>query len=78
MATVVVVLLLTFDASSTWAAAVVMAASVVSGGISESVPTRVVFPTPKPPATMIFAERGADLFVAVGGVPSMVGVEGDI
>src|SRR3954452_5474990 len=33
-----------------------MTASVVSGSISETAPTRVVLPTPKPPATTIFAE----------------------
>ncbi|GAA4611462.1 hypothetical protein GCM10023195_48540 [Actinoallomurus liliacearum] len=34
----------------------VITASVVSGMISETEPTKVVFPTPKPPPTMIFTE----------------------
>jgi hypothetical protein len=33
-----------------------MTASVVSGVISETAPTKVVLPTPKPPATTIFTE----------------------
>src|SRR3954452_22953742 len=37
----------------------VISASVVSGEISEIAPTVVVFPTPKPPATMIFTGTGA-------------------
>src|SRR4029453_10990235 len=56
MATVVVSLPGTLDASSTPAPADVMTASVVSGSISETAPTSVVLPTPKPPATTIFAE----------------------
>src|SRR5690606_19022973 len=36
--------------------ALVITASVVSGVISETAPTRVVLPTPKPPAMTIFAE----------------------
>src|SRR5437879_11891394 len=35
--------------------AVVIAASVVSGVISDTAPTNVVLPTPKPPATTIFS-----------------------
>src|SRR5207253_7133493 len=46
----------TCDASSTRADSVVIAASVVSGGISETADTNVVFPTPKPPATTSFTE----------------------
>src|SRR5512132_1268297 len=38
--------------------AVVMAASVVSGAISETAPTRVVLPTPKPPAMTILTGVG--------------------
>jgi hypothetical protein len=38
--------------------AVVISASVVSGAISEIALTVVVFPTPKPPATMILTGRG--------------------
>src|SRR3954452_1336557 len=56
MATVVVSLPGTLDASSTPWPAEVMTASVVSGSISETAPTSVVLPTPKPPATTIFAE----------------------
>src|SRR4051794_18223608 len=51
MATVVVVLAETLLVSSIPAEAVVMAASVVSGLTSEMAPTKVVLPTPKPPAT---------------------------
>src|SRR5262245_42481925 len=36
----------------------VMAASVVTGGISDTAPTSVVLPTPKPPATTIFTGIG--------------------
>lgn len=36
--------------------AAVMTASVVSGEISDTAPTKVVLPTPKPPATTIFTE----------------------
>lgn len=44
------------DRSSTSALAEVMTASVVSGMISDTEPTKVVFPTPKPPPTMILTE----------------------
>ena len=50
IATVVVTFLFTSDASSTPSDSVVIAASVVSGGI-ETTDTKVVLPTPKPPAT---------------------------
>src|SRR5690349_14823269 len=56
MATVVVSLPGTLDGSSMPWPAEVMTASVVSGSISETAPTSVVLPTPKPPATTIFAE----------------------
>ena len=56
IATVVVVLFGTFDGSSRPTPAAVMSASVVSGVISETAPTSVVFPTPNPPAITIFAE----------------------
>src|ERR687889_1759987 len=56
MATVVVSLPGTLDASSTPTPAEVITASVVSGSISETAPTSVVLPTPNPPATTIFAE----------------------
>src|SRR5919107_5697241 len=56
MATVVVVLFGVADRSSCPALASVITASVVSGSISETEPTNVVLPTPKPPATTILAE----------------------
>src|SRR3954469_20036177 len=56
MATVVVVLPGTCRLSSTPTPADVMIASVVSGVISETEPTSVVLPTPKPPAMTIFAD----------------------
>src|SRR4051794_16811127 len=56
IATVVVVLPGTCRLSSTPTPAEVMIASVVSGGISETDPTSVVFPTPNPPAMTIFAD----------------------
>src|SRR5579872_1328481 len=56
MATVVVVLSGTFDRSSMPSLAAVMTASVVSGLISETAPTKVVLPTPNPPATTILTE----------------------
>src|SRR5690349_10264178 len=59
IATVVVVLPRTRLRSSTSDETVVIAASVVSGVISEIAPTKVVLPTPKPPATTIFTGIGA-------------------
>src|SRR5689334_9717619 len=56
MATVVVVLSPVWVRSSMPAEADVITASVRSGLISETAPTNVVLPTPKPPATTIFAE----------------------
>ncbi|CAM5540572.1 hypothetical protein SRIMM317S_01854 [Streptomyces rimosus subsp. rimosus] len=56
IATVVVVLSWTWLRSSIPAEAEVITASVRSGLISETAPTNVVLPTPKPPATTIFAE----------------------
>src|SRR6266851_7977428 len=60
MATVVVVLSGTWERSSTPALAEVMTASVVSGVISDTDPTKVVLPTPKPPATTIFTDVMAE------------------
>src|SRR5580698_9621815 len=60
IATVVVFLSGTCDRSSTSVDATVMTASVVSGVISDTEPTKVVLPTPKPPATTIFTEVIAD------------------
>src|SRR3954470_14659850 len=56
MATVVVPLRGTAARSSMPSDWLVTSASVRSGMISETVPTRVVLPTPKPPATTIFVE----------------------
>src|SRR4029079_18605541 len=56
IATVVVVLPGTCRLSSPPTPAEVMIASVVSGVISETDPTSVVLPTPKPPAMTIFAD----------------------
>src|SRR5277367_1778207 len=60
IATVVVFLSGTWERSSTSVEATVMTASVVSGVISDTEPTKVVLPTPKPPATTIFTEVIAD------------------
>jgi hypothetical protein len=59
MATVVVVLPAMWLVSSTPRLAVVIAASVVRGMISETAPTKVVLPTPKPPAMTILTGVGA-------------------
>src|SRR5262249_10606836 len=56
MATVVVTLFGVAERSSTSTLASVMTASVVSGTISDTEPTKVVFPTPKPPAPTILAD----------------------
>src|SRR5699024_9551687 len=56
IATVVVYLSGVEDRSSTETLASVIDASVVNGLISETALTRVVLPTPKPPATTIFAD----------------------
>src|ERR1700731_5178457 len=64
IATVVVDLSGTCDRSSTSVLATVITASVVSGVISETEPTKVVLPTPNPPATTILTDvmaGGADL-----------------
>jgi hypothetical protein len=55
MATVVVVFALS-GCASTPSPAIVIHASVLIGSTSDTEPTKVVFPTPKPPATTIFAE----------------------
>src|SRR5262245_15122073 len=59
MATVVVDLAPTADTSSTPTDSWVSGASVVSGVISETAPTKVVLPTPNPPATTILTEMGS-------------------
>src|ERR1700756_3801912 len=56
MATVVVFFSGTWDRSSTSVEATVITASVVNGWISDTEPTKVVLPTPKPPATTIFTD----------------------
>src|SRR5919107_3658830 len=58
IAIVVVVLLNAGPGWSTPTDSSVISASVVSGEISEIAPTVVVFPTPNPPATMIFTGTG--------------------
>src|SRR5919205_4171751 len=57
IATVVVVLLGVAVRSSTPTDAEVITASVRSGTISETAPTKVVLPAPNPPDTTIFVER---------------------
>src|SRR4029453_726156 len=74
IATVVAVLWGSADRSSTPAEAVVMAASVVSGSISETTPTSVVLPTPKPPAMTILTGIGRRCW-GDGRVRSEVGLE---
>src|ERR1700761_7921518 len=69
MATVVVLLSGTWDRSSTSVLATVIMASVVSGVISETEPTKVVLPTPNPPATTIFTEVMAE--AAPCGAPTL-------
>src|SRR6187551_3466331 len=64
MATVVVALLGTAARSSTPSDSLVTRASVRSGWISETDPTRVVLPTPKPPAMTILVEA-ADRWAVV-------------
>src|SRR6266567_495979 len=59
IATVVVTLPGVAPRSSIPVLASVITASVVNGMISETEPTNVVLPTPKPPATTIFAEVAA-------------------
>lgn len=59
MATVVVVLPGVAVRSSVASLASVINASVCRGVISETAVTRVVLPTPKPPATTIFVAMGA-------------------
>src|SRR6201995_848811 len=56
IATVVVFLSRPCDRSSTSVDATVMTASVVHGTISDTEPTKVVLPTPNPPATTILTE----------------------
>src|SRR4029078_13569811 len=59
MATVVVALVGTASRSSTPSDSLVTKASVRSGLVFDTEPTRVVLPTPKPPATTIFVEAVA-------------------
>src|SRR6188472_2662371 len=69
-------------ASSMPSEALVMAASVVSGSISEIEPTKVVLPTANPPATTIFtgtgtfrAASGADPGAPVGRSESLESIQ---
>src|SRR5687768_14477208 len=66
MATVVVVLPVEWVASSIPMLAEVIAASVRRGSISDTAPTNVVLPTPKPPATTSLAEIGRRLATMAG------------
>src|SRR6478672_6036715 len=59
MATVVVALVGTAARSSTPSDSLVTSASVRSGSISETAPTSVDLPTPKPPAMTIFVDAAA-------------------
>src|SRR3954447_20615303 len=61
IATVVVDLAGVWARSSTPTDSLVTSASVRSGTISETDPTRVVLPTPNPPATTIFVDAAARL-----------------
>src|SRR5512140_381240 len=70
MATVVVVFSGVCDKSSVPVLAAVITASVVSGVISETEPTKVVLPTPKPPATTILTD-----VIAVSPVLLRAGLE---
>src|SRR5690349_25141206 len=70
MATVVVAFVGTAVRLSTPTLALVTKASVRSGTISDTAPTKVVLPTPKPPATTIFAEVGLALRVSTWAVES--------
>ncbi|ARX87920.1 hypothetical protein SMD44_07405 [Streptomyces alboflavus] len=58
MATVVVVLCSTPARSSVPSLTVVSNSSVLKGAISLTAPTKVVLPTPNPPATKIFSAVG--------------------
>ncbi len=58
IATVVVVLFSTPSRLSVSALMVVRSSSVLSGAISLTAPTKVVFPTPNPPATRILSAVG--------------------
>src|SRR4051794_27495226 len=71
MATVVVAFVGTAGRSSTPSDSLVTSASVRSGTISETEPTRVVLPTPKPPAMTIFVD--AALRAALVGAKSTEG-----
>jgi hypothetical protein len=77
MATVVVALFGVAERSSCPVLASVMTASVVSGMISETAPTNVVLPTPKPPATTILAEIVADVAIRCGASPALLTPRGN-
>src|SRR3981081_3091475 len=67
MATVVPVFVLLPPAKSMPRLSTVMSASVMSGSISQMVPTSVVLPTAEPPATPPFSDPGRP--VAVDAAP---------
>src|SRR5699024_11482699 len=73
IATVVVYLFGVPERSSTDTLASVIDASVVMGLISDTPPTSVVLPTPKPPATTILAEdvgpAATDVFASESNSP---------
>src|SRR6266498_5165354 len=68
IATVVVVFCDRPVTSSTPTDRTLMLSSVVSGGISDSDPTKVVFPTPKPPATRTLSEISSSSAKRLGRV----------
>src|SRR3954468_25077776 len=71
MATVVETFVEGTGTSSMPMPALVMSASVRSGAISDTAPTKVVLPTPNPPATTIFA----DVIRSRGGLSSTKSIE---
>src|SRR6185295_3637231 len=78
MATVVPVFWLPSPAKSIPRLSTVMSASVMSGSISEMVPTNVVLPTAYPPATTIFIDTGRPVAaeVAPNGPGTVCGAGG--
>src|ERR1700740_1852457 len=68
IATVVVVLSVAAGRSSTPMLAAVIGASVVSGSISETAPTRVVLPTANPPAIRTFNAPGRNSSEGAEGI----------
>src|SRR6266542_4985430 len=73
IATLVAVLAGTAAVSSTARLAAVITTSVVTGSISDTAPTRVVLPTPNPPAMTIFTAAGAGVAGVRVGDPTVDG-----